>query len=124
MARKGVRHGNAATPRLTLFITLVPGETSTSNALVSQCDGVGSYDWSLQAEEEHANYALMAFTSSSSSSDNEVVSCSKACTKAYAQLHTQYDKLTADFNKSQFDVISYQTSLESVEARLLVYKQN
>nr|GEZ94059.1 hypothetical protein [Tanacetum cinerariifolium] len=71
MARKGVRHGNAATPRLTLFITLVPGETSTSNALVSQCDGVGSYDWSLQAEEEHANYALMAFTSSSSSSDNE-----------------------------------------------------
>nr|GEW16663.1 hypothetical protein [Tanacetum cinerariifolium] len=25
-------------------------ETSTSNALVSQCDGVGSYDWSLQPE--------------------------------------------------------------------------
>nr|GEU36135.1 ribonuclease H-like domain-containing protein [Tanacetum cinerariifolium] len=47
-------------------------ETSTSNALVSQCDGVGSYDWSFQAEEEPTNYALMAFTSSnSSSSDNE-----------------------------------------------------
>nr|GEV27503.1 ribonuclease H-like domain-containing protein [Tanacetum cinerariifolium] len=44
-------------------------------------------------EEESANYALMAFSSSSSSSDNEVASCSKAC-------------------------------LESVEARLLVYKQN
>nr|GEV73713.1 putative ribonuclease H-like domain-containing protein [Tanacetum cinerariifolium] len=27
-------------------------ETSTSNALVSQCDGIGSYDWSYQAEEE------------------------------------------------------------------------
>nr|GEW74973.1 hypothetical protein [Tanacetum cinerariifolium] len=51
----------------------VPVETSTSNALVSQCDGVGSYDWSLQAEEEPTNYALMAFTSlSSSSSDNEL----------------------------------------------------
>nr|GEU35245.1 ribonuclease H-like domain-containing protein [Tanacetum cinerariifolium] len=50
----------------------VPVETSTSNALVSQCDGVGSYDWSFQAEEEPTNYALMAFTSSSSSSDNEV----------------------------------------------------
>nr|GEU66995.1 hypothetical protein [Tanacetum cinerariifolium] len=49
----------------------VPVETSTSNALVSQCDGVGSYDWSFQAEEEPANYALMAFSSSSSSSDNE-----------------------------------------------------
>nr|GEY62125.1 hypothetical protein [Tanacetum cinerariifolium] len=47
-------------------------ETSTSNAMVSQCDGVGSYDWSFQAEEEPTNYALMAFTSSSSSSsDNE-----------------------------------------------------
>nr|GEY07620.1 putative ribonuclease H-like domain-containing protein [Tanacetum cinerariifolium] len=47
-------------------------ETSTSNALVSQCDGVGSYDLSYQAEEEPANYALMSFSSSSSSSDNEL----------------------------------------------------
>nr|GEX48646.1 hypothetical protein [Tanacetum cinerariifolium] len=73
-------------------------------------------------EEEPANFVLMDF-SSNSSSDNEVPSCSKACSKAYAQLHTQYDKLTDDFCKSQFDVISYQTGLESVEARLLVYKQ-
>nr|GEV24804.1 retrovirus-related Pol polyprotein from transposon TNT 1-94 [Tanacetum cinerariifolium] len=73
-----------------------------------------------EAEEEPANYALMAFSSSSSSSDNEVPSYSKS----YTQLHSQYDKLTADFCKSQFDVISYQTGLESVEARLLVYKQN
>nr|GEY05435.1 ribonuclease H-like domain-containing protein [Tanacetum cinerariifolium] len=48
-------------------------ESSTSNALVSQCDGVGSYEWSFQAEEEPTNYAPMTFTSSSSSSsDNEV----------------------------------------------------
>nr|GEZ96124.1 hypothetical protein [Tanacetum cinerariifolium] len=73
----------------------VPVETSTSNALVSQCYGVGSYDWSFQAREEPTNYALMAFTSSSSSSsDNEVASCSKACTKAYATLQSHYDKLT------------------------------
>nr|GEX87427.1 hypothetical protein [Tanacetum cinerariifolium] len=45
------------------------------------------------APEEPANFALMAITSSSSSSDNEETSCSKAC-------------------------------LESVEARLVVYKQN
>nr|GEW56430.1 hypothetical protein [Tanacetum cinerariifolium] len=74
------------------------------------------------AEEEPTNYALMAFTSSSS--NNEVVSCSKACTKAYATLQSHYDKLTGDFKKSQFDVISYKTGLESVEARLLVYQQN
>nr|GEV27441.1 ribonuclease H-like domain-containing protein [Tanacetum cinerariifolium] len=43
-------------------------------------------------EEEPANFALMDF-SSNSSFDNEVPSCSKACSKAYAQLHTQYDKV-------------------------------
>nr|GEV41176.1 hypothetical protein [Tanacetum cinerariifolium] len=38
------------------------------------CDGVGSYDRSFQAEEEPTNYALMTFTSSSSSSsDNKNV---------------------------------------------------
>nr|GEV04527.1 hypothetical protein [Tanacetum cinerariifolium] len=104
----------------------VPIETSTSNALVSQCDCTGSYDWSYQAEEELANFTLIDFSSNSSnsSSDNEVSSCSKACSKAYSQLQTQYDKLTKNFRKSQFNVISYQTGLESVEARLLVYKQN
>nr|GEV06331.1 ribonuclease H-like domain-containing protein [Tanacetum cinerariifolium] len=120
MSPKDSRRNYAAEPqRRTVLV-----ETSTSNALFSQCDGVGSYDWSYQAEEEPANYALMAFSSSSSSSDNEVPSCLKACSKAYAQLHSQYDKLTDDFRKSQFDVISYQTGLESVEARHLVYKQN
>nr|GEW72588.1 hypothetical protein [Tanacetum cinerariifolium] len=50
----------------------LPVENSTSNALVSQCDGIGCYDWSYQAEEEPANFALMTITSSSSSSDNEI----------------------------------------------------
>nr|GFA52072.1 hypothetical protein [Tanacetum cinerariifolium] len=70
----------------------VPVETSTSNALVSQCDGTKSYDWSYQAEDEHANFALMDFSSNSSSSsfENEASSCFKAC-------------------------------LESVEARLLIF---
>nr|GFA28983.1 putative ribonuclease H-like domain-containing protein [Tanacetum cinerariifolium] len=51
----------------------VPVDTSSSNEVVSQCDGTGTYDWSYQAEEEPTNFALMAFKSSSSnsSSDNE-----------------------------------------------------
>nr|GEU89555.1 retrovirus-related Pol polyprotein from transposon TNT 1-94 [Tanacetum cinerariifolium] len=101
-----------------------PVETSTSNALVSQCDGIGSYDWSYQAEEEPANFALIDITSSNSSFDNEVQSCLKACLKAYDQLDSQYDKLTVEFRKSLIDVLSYQAGLESVEARLVVYKQN
>nr|GEX00227.1 putative ribonuclease H-like domain-containing protein [Tanacetum cinerariifolium] len=98
------RNGVVEPQRRTVLV-----ETSTYNALVSQCDGVGSYDWSYQAEEEPANFSLMAFSASSSSFDTEVPSCSKACSKAYAQLHSQYDKLTDDFRKSQFDVISYHT---------------
>nr|GEZ26442.1 hypothetical protein [Tanacetum cinerariifolium] len=67
----------------------IPVETSTSNALVSQCDGTGTYDWSFQAEEEPTNFSLMDFSSSSSNSSSDC-----------------------------------ETGLESVEARLLVYKQN
>nr|GEU56764.1 hypothetical protein [Tanacetum cinerariifolium] len=79
----------------------------------------------VEADEEPTNYALMAFTSlSSSSSDNEVASCSKACTKAYATLQSHYDKLTNDIRKSQFDVISYKIGLKSIEDRILVYQQN
>nr|GEZ97111.1 hypothetical protein [Tanacetum cinerariifolium] len=66
----------------------IPVETSTSNALVSQYDGVGSNDWSYQVKEEPAKYALIDFSSSSSSSDNEVPSCSKEFSKVYAQLHS------------------------------------
>nr|GEU38302.1 hypothetical protein [Tanacetum cinerariifolium] len=43
-----------------------PVKTTNSTALVS-CDGLGGYDWSDQAEEG-PNYALMAFSSSSSDS--------------------------------------------------------
>nr|GEZ55215.1 hypothetical protein [Tanacetum cinerariifolium] len=75
-------------------------------------------------EEEPANFALMAIPSSSSASNNEVKSYTKACSKAYDELHSQYDKLTIDFCKSQFDVLSFQVALESVEARLVLYKQN
>ncbi|GJZ48933.1 retrovirus-related pol polyprotein from transposon TNT 1-94 [Tanacetum coccineum] len=45
----------------------VPVETTTSNALIS-CDGLGGYDWSDQAEEG-PNYALMAYSFSSSDSE-------------------------------------------------------
>ncbi|GJZ94260.1 reverse transcriptase domain-containing protein [Tanacetum coccineum] len=105
----------------------VPVEETTSNALVSQCDGFG-YDWSDQAEEGPTNFALMAYTSlgssSSSSSDSEVSTCSKACLKSYETLKEHYDNLTKDFNKSQLNIGAYKEGLEFVEARLDVYKKN
>nr|GEX19789.1 ribonuclease H-like domain-containing protein [Tanacetum cinerariifolium] len=71
---KDIRRNGAAEPKMRNILV----DTSTSNALVSQCDGVGSYDWSFQADEEPTNYALMAFSSSSSSSDNEDESKTKS----------------------------------------------
>nr|GEZ05728.1 hypothetical protein [Tanacetum cinerariifolium] len=68
---KDTRRTDAAEPQR----RHVPVKTSTSNALVSQCDGTRSYDWSYQAEEKPANFALMAISSSSSASDNEGTSC-------------------------------------------------
>ncbi|GKE17574.1 ribonuclease H-like domain-containing protein [Tanacetum coccineum] len=76
-------------------------ETPTQNALIAQ-DGIGGYDWNQAEEEQPINHALMAFTSSGSSSslDSEVDSCSKTCVKAYATLKEQYDTLSLDYNKS------------------------
>nr|GEV87468.1 uncharacterized mitochondrial protein AtMg00810-like [Tanacetum cinerariifolium] len=81
-----------------------PKDTRRTGAAKPQRRNAPSY----QAEEEPANFALMAITSSSTSSNNEVQSCSKSCLKVYDQLHSQYDKLTVEFHKSQIDVISYQ----------------
>ncbi|GJS72044.1 hypothetical protein Tco_0704885 [Tanacetum coccineum] len=88
------------------------------------------HKWSkscYQAEEEQpTNHELMAFTSSGSSSSSafEVDSCSKTCVKAYATLKEQYDNLSSDYKKSQFNLVSYKASLESVEVRLAHYKKN
>ncbi|GJW60356.1 ribonuclease H-like domain-containing protein [Tanacetum coccineum] len=57
---------NKESTRRTIYV-----ETSTSTALIS-CDGLGDYDCSDQAEEGPTNYALMAYSSSSSDSEFNV----------------------------------------------------
>nr|GEY64108.1 hypothetical protein [Tanacetum cinerariifolium] len=101
-------------------------ENLTKNTLIAQ-DEIGGYHWSYQAEEElPTNYALMTLTSlgSSSSSDSEVDSCSKTCIKAYATLKEQYESLYLDYNKSQFNSVSYKAGLHSAEERLAHYNKN
>ncbi|GJT66137.1 hypothetical protein Tco_1017617 [Tanacetum coccineum] len=97
-----------------------------SDAVISlvSCDGLGGYDWSDQAEEG-PNYALMAF--SSSSSDSEVSNdsiCSKSCLKTIESLKSQNDQLLKDLKKSELMVLGYKTGLKSVEEKLEVYKAN
>ncbi|GJU72793.1 hypothetical protein Tco_1264198 [Tanacetum coccineum] len=102
---------------------VVPVETTTSNALVS-CNGSG-YDWSDQAEEGPTYFALMAYTSTSSNSEvyNDS-NCSSSCLENIKILKEQNEQLLKDLRTSKLNVIAYKTGLESVEARLLVYKKN
>ncbi|GJV62749.1 hypothetical protein Tco_1473577 [Tanacetum coccineum] len=103
---------------------VVPVETTTSNALIS-CDGLGDYDWSDQAEEGPTNLALMAYSSTSSNSEISTVSnYSSSCLESFKILKEQNEQLLKDLRTSKINAITYKTGLESVEARLLVYKKN
>ncbi|GKD44766.1 hypothetical protein Tco_1269411, partial [Tanacetum coccineum] len=85
----------------------MPVETTTYNVLIS-CDGLGGYDWSDHVEEGPTNYALMAY--SSSSSDYEVSNdstCSKSCLETIEVLKSQYEQLLKRFEKSELMVVAY-----------------
>nr|GFB53124.1 hypothetical protein [Tanacetum cinerariifolium] len=60
-----------------------PAYQDDSKALVT-IDGEDIYS-SGHLEEDAQNYAMMAYSSSNSNSDNEIKSCSKACEKSYAR---------------------------------------
>nr|GEV26376.1 ribonuclease H-like domain-containing protein [Tanacetum cinerariifolium] len=82
----------------------VPVETPASTALVSY-DGLGEYDWSDQAEEG-PNYALMAYTSSSSDSKvSNDSTCSKSCLKTVKLLKSQNEQLSRELRKSELLVL-------------------
>ncbi|GJR48201.1 putative ribonuclease H-like domain-containing protein [Tanacetum coccineum] len=85
---------------------VVPVEKTTSNALVS-CDGSG-YDWSDQAEEGPTNFALMAFSSTSSNSEVSTDSnCSSSCLENVKILKEQNEKLLKDLRTSKLNAIAY-----------------
>nr|GEV55869.1 ribonuclease H-like domain-containing protein [Tanacetum cinerariifolium] len=102
----------------------VPVETPASSALVS-CDGLGGYDWSDQAKDGPTNFALMAYSSTSSNFEvSNDSNCSSSCLENIKILKEQNEQLLKDLRTSKIHVITYKTGLESVEARLLVYKKN
>ncbi|GJV69268.1 ribonuclease H-like domain-containing protein [Tanacetum coccineum] len=74
----------------------VPVEETTSNALVSQCDGFG-YDWSDQAEEGPTNFALMAYSSTSSTSSTN----SKSVSESVVEKHTVETNEPETFRKEK-----------------------
>ncbi|GJW77409.1 putative ribonuclease H-like domain-containing protein [Tanacetum coccineum] len=106
----------------------MPVEKTSSNALVSQRDGF-NYNWSDQAEEGPTNFALMAYssTSSTSSTNSEVSNnsnCCSSCLECIKDLKEQNEQLVKDLRTARISDVSYKTGLESIEARMLVFKKN
>nr|GEW89477.1 hypothetical protein [Tanacetum cinerariifolium] len=86
-------------------------ETPASTTLVS-CDRLGGYDWSDQAEE-CLNFALMAYTSSSSKSKVSTDStCTNSCLESVKILKSQNEQLTKDLKNSGLMVLGYKTGLD------------
>ncbi|GJX26688.1 ribonuclease H-like domain-containing protein [Tanacetum coccineum] len=82
-----------------------------------------------QAEEGPTNFALMAYssTSSSSSTNSEVSNdsnCCSSCLESVKDLKEQNEQLVKDLRTARISAVSYKTGLESVEARLVVFKKN
>ncbi|GJT44542.1 ribonuclease H-like domain-containing protein [Tanacetum coccineum] len=83
-------------------------ETSTSTAFVS-CDGLGGYDWSDQAEEG-PNYALMAY--SSSSSDSEDIQVGEITIR---ELRKKLEKIQKEKDSIQFNVDKFENASKSLD---------
>ncbi|GKE06989.1 putative ribonuclease H-like domain-containing protein, partial [Tanacetum coccineum] len=77
-----------------------------------------------QAEEVPTNFALMAYSSTSSNSEVSTDSnCSSSCLENFKILKEQNKHLLKDLRTSKINAITYKIGLEYVEARLLVYKK-
>ncbi|GJZ59669.1 hypothetical protein Tco_0615485 [Tanacetum coccineum] len=88
---------------------VVPVETTTSNALIS-CDGLGDYDWSDQVKEGPTNFALMAYSSTSSNSEVSTDSnCLSSCLENVKILKEQNKQLLKDLKTSKINAITYKT---------------
>ncbi|GKC27907.1 ribonuclease H-like domain-containing protein, partial [Tanacetum coccineum] len=93
------------------IIRVVPVETTTSNALIS-CDGAG-YDWSDRAEEGPTNFALMAYTSTSSNSEVSTDSnCSSSCLEnvKITELRRKLELAQKQKDKIQLKVENFENS--------------
>nr|GEU55108.1 hypothetical protein [Tanacetum cinerariifolium] len=102
----------------------VPIEATTSNALVSQCDGF-VYDWSDQVEEGPTNFALMAYSSTnSSSSTNSKVSndsnCCSFCLECVKDLKEQNEQLVNDLRTARPTVESNEPKTVRKENREII----
>ncbi|GJZ29197.1 hypothetical protein Tco_0573844 [Tanacetum coccineum] len=82
----------------------------------------GCVDWNGHAEDEQENFALMAY--SNSSSDTKVTSCSKECEESYAKLKKLYDEQREQLGDASIEIKAYTLALAKVEAQLVYHQKN
>nr|GEX20202.1 ribonuclease H-like domain-containing protein [Tanacetum cinerariifolium] len=99
-----------------------PAHQDDSKALVTM-DGE-AINWSGHVEQDTQNFAMMAYSSSNSSSDNEVQSCSKTCAESYARFKKLYDEQREKLGDDSVEITAYTLALKKVEAQLLCHQQN
>ncbi|GKE44695.1 ribonuclease H-like domain-containing protein, partial [Tanacetum coccineum] len=85
-------------------------EETSSKAMLAMTD-----------DEVPTNMALMAFLDSEAHNDRTY---SKTCLKSFETLKTQLDDLRIEFNKSEFNLVTYKRGLAFVEEQLVFYKKN
>ncbi|GJR59292.1 ribonuclease H-like domain-containing protein [Tanacetum coccineum] len=75
--------------------------------------------------EESTSNALVSHSSSSTNSEvSNDSNCCSSCLECVKNLKEQNEQLVKDLRITRVSAVSYKTSLESVEARLLVFKKN
>nr|GEU35924.1 hypothetical protein [Tanacetum cinerariifolium] len=99
-----------------------PASQDDSKALVTIDEE--AVDWSRHVEEDTQNFAMMAYSSSNSGSDNEVHSCSKTCAESYARLKKLYDEQRDKLGDANIEIAAYTLALKKVEAELLCHQRN
>nr|GEW08054.1 hypothetical protein [Tanacetum cinerariifolium] len=87
-----------------------PAYQDDSKALVTM-DGE-DIDWSGHVEEDALNYAMMAYSSSNSGSDNEVKSCSKTCEESYVRLKKLDDEQRDKLGDASVEITAYTLALK------------
>ncbi|GJZ52875.1 ribonuclease H-like domain-containing protein [Tanacetum coccineum] len=75
--------------------------------------------------EETTSNALVSYSTSSTHSEvSNDSNCCSSCLECVKDLKEQNEQLVKDLRTTRISVVSYKTGLESVEARLVVFKKN
>nr|GEU81993.1 ribonuclease H-like domain-containing protein [Tanacetum cinerariifolium] len=81
-------------------------------------------DWSGYVEKDTQNFAMMAYSSSNSGSNNKVQSCFKTCAESYARLKKLYDEQRDKLGDASVEITANTLALKKVKAQLLCHQQN